>query len=87
MLLDRLNPETSREINHLVFANWTIEEVEAYLDYQDQLDQRAMEQEERRGGYGCQVLGGCILIWLRSLIYKPYIEPYFVKLITLSILN
>ena len=80
MPLDRLDPETGREINHLVFANWTIEEVEAYLDYHDRLDRIAEEREERRGGY-CQVqvlggymlLGGCILIWLRSLIYKPYI--------------
>ena len=69
-----LDLETSQEINHLVFANQTIEEVEAYLDYHDRLDQRAIEQEERHSGYGCQVLlGSCILIWLRSLIYKPYI--------------
>ena len=74
MPVDQLDPETGREINHLVFANWTIKEVEAYLDYHDRLDQRAIEREERRGGYRCQVLlGGCILIWLRSLIYKPYI--------------
>ena len=64
MLLDRLDPETGREINHIVFPNWTIEEVEAYLDYHDRLDQRAMEQEERRGRYRYQVLGGYILIWL-----------------------
>ena len=51
MPLDRLDPKTGREINHLVFPNWTIEEIEAYLDYQDQLDQRAIEQEERRGRY------------------------------------
>ena len=51
MLLDRLDPETGREINHLVFANWTIEEVEAYLDYHDRLDRIAEEREERHGGY------------------------------------
>ena len=41
MPLGRLDPETGREINHLVFANWTIEEVEAYLDYHDRLDRIA----------------------------------------------
>ena len=50
-LLDRLDPETGREINQLAFAKWTIEEVEAYLDYHDQLDHIAEEQEERRGRY------------------------------------
>ena len=51
MPLDRLDPKTSREINHLVFANWTIDEVQAYLDYHDRLDHIVEEQEERRGGY------------------------------------
>ena len=51
MPLDRLDPKTGREINHLVFANWTIDEVQAYLDYHDRLDHIVEEQEERRGGY------------------------------------
>ena len=53
MPLDLLDPETSREIYYLIFLNWTIEEVEAYLDYHDRLDQRAIEREERHSGYGC----------------------------------
>ena len=51
MPLYRLDLKTGREIDNKVFPNWTIEEIEAYLDYQDQLDQRAMEREERRGAY------------------------------------
>ena len=51
MLLDRLNPETSRVIDYKAFLNQTIDEIKAYLDYQDQLDQRAVEREERRGAY------------------------------------
>ena len=51
MPLDRLDPKTGREIDRLSFPRWTIEEIEAYLDYHAELDRRAEEWEARRGRF------------------------------------
>ena len=51
MPLERLDPKTGQEINRYAPPQQTIEEIEAYLDYHDELRKRVEEQEERRGGY------------------------------------
>ena len=49
MPIDRLNIQTGKWIPYI---KWSIEEIQAYLDHQDQLDQEVEAQEEaiRYGG-------------------------------------
>ena len=50
MPLDRLDPKTGQEIDLYTTARWSVEEIEAYLDYNKQLDEDYIEQEKRRLG-------------------------------------
>ena len=43
MPMDRLNIQTGKWIPYI---KWSTEEIQAYLDYQDQLDQEVEAQEE-----------------------------------------
>ena len=57
MPMDRLNIQTGKWIPYI---KWSNEEIQAYLDYQDQLDQEVEAQEEaiRYGGHSrARILG------------------------------